>query len=242
MPAFRTAVIGCGFFGRFHLHSWRDLKSAGVQLSAICDADPARAEAAAREFGVPNWYSDPAKMLAAESLDLVDIATRMDTHRKLVEMSVSAGIPTVVQKPMAPRWHDCVAMVDAASRAGVFFAVHENFRFQRAILRLREILASGEIGSPTWARIAFRTGVDVYRNQPYFLTDDRLVILDLGIHLLDLARVLIGEVKHVSCETQRRNSRVRAEDTATICFAIIRTLCPSSNAHSRTVAPSRWKQ
>ena len=40
--------------------------------------------------------------------------------------------------------------------------------------------------------------------------------MDLGIHLLDLARVLIGEVKHVNCETQRRNDRVRAEDTATI--------------------------
>jgi D-apiose dehydrogenase len=101
MPAFRAAVIGCGFFGRFHLHSWRDLGPNGVQLSAICDTDPARAEAAAKEFGVPSWYSDPAAMLATESLDLVDIATRMDTHRELAEMSIAAAFRPSCRN----RWH-----------------------------------------------------------------------------------------------------------------------------------------
>src|SRR5690606_25345006 len=92
----------------------------------------------------------------------------------------------------------------------------ENFRFQKPARRIRAILDSGELGNPTWARIAVRTGFDVYRNQPYFYEEERLVILDLGIHLLDLARFYLGEAVRVSAETQRRNPKVRAEDTATI--------------------------
>jgi predicted dehydrogenase len=122
----------------------------------------------------------------------------------------------IVQKPLAPDWAEAVAIVETAAEAGVPLAVHENFRFQAPMRRVREVLDSGEIGPPSWARIAFRTGYDVYRTQPYFYGEERLAILDVGIHVLDLARVFLGEVERVSCETQRRNPRVRAEDTATM--------------------------
>jgi predicted dehydrogenase len=140
----------------------------------------------------------------------------MDTHRALVERAAGAGIATIVQKPFAPKWEDAVAMTKAAERAGVFLAVHENFRFQRPLLAVREVLRSGEIGPPSWARISFRTGYDIYRTQPYFYDEERLIILDLGVHTLDIARVFLGEVEHLSAETQRRNPKVRAEDTATV--------------------------
>ena len=107
-------------------------------------------------------------------------------------------------------------MTRAAERAGVFLAVHENFRFQTPMLKLKAALASGEIGEPNWARISFRTGYDLYRTQPYFYTEERFILLDLGVHTLDMARVLLGEVERVYCETQRRNPKVRAEDTATV--------------------------
>src|SRR5690606_1411292 len=77
-------------------------------------------------------------------------------------------------------------------------------------------LRSGAIGTPSWGRISFRTGYDLYRTQPYFYDEERFIILDLGVHTLDMARVLMGEVVHVYCETQRRNPKVRAEDTATV--------------------------
>ena len=212
----RVALVGCGFFARNHLYSWTDLRAAGAELVAVCDIDPAKAEAAAREFGVPHWYADFDAMLAAETIDLLDIVTRMQSHRGLVEKAVKAGIATIVQKPFAPGWEDAVAMTEAAERAGVFLAVHENFRFQTPMRRVREVLAAGEIGPPSWARITFRTGYDLYRTQPYFYTEDRFIILDLGVHTLDIARVFMGEVERLSCETQRRNPKVRAEDTATV--------------------------
>lgn len=212
----RVGVIGCGFYARNHLHSWRDLASDGAVLTAVCDIDPAKAEAAGRDFGVPH-YTDAAAMLAGERLDAVDIVTRQDTHRSLAEMVIGHGVATIVQKPFAPSWVDCVAIVEAAEKAGVWLAVHENFRFQAPMRAVRRVIDSGVIGAPSWARIEFRTGFDVYATQPYFLTDERLVIADVGVHVLDLARFLVGDVQHVSCEIQRRNPRVRAEDdTATM--------------------------
>ena len=212
----RIGLVGCGFFSRNHLHSWRDLAAEGAELVAVCDVDPAKAEAAAKDFNVPHWYTSFDEMLAKETIDLLDIVTRMDTHRALVEKAIAAGIATIVQKPFAPTWDDAVAMTAAAEKAGIFLAVHENFRFQTPLRKVAAAIRSGEIGTPNWARIAFRTGYDLYKTQPYFYDEDRFIILDLGVHTLDIARVFVGEVAHVYCETQRRNPKVKAEDTATV--------------------------
>ncbi|HET7716669.1 MAG TPA: Gfo/Idh/MocA family oxidoreductase [Bauldia sp.] len=212
----RVAIVGCGFFARNHLFSWKDLEIEGVRLVAVCDIDPVKAKAAATEFGIPNWYSDIDTMLDRERIDLIDIVTRMDTHRMLVEKTIGRGIATIVQKPFAPTWDDAVAMTKAAEKAGVFLAVHENFRFQTPLMKVAEAVRSGAIGTPTWARVSFRTGYDLYKTQPYFYTEERFIILDLGVHTLDIARVMMGEAEHVFAETQTRNPKVRAEDTATV--------------------------
>src|SRR5215470_11430326 len=95
----RVGVIGCGFFAQFHLHSWKGLADQGADLVAVCDVDPAKAKAAAETFGAPRTYTDAETMLREEKLDLVDIATRMDTHRPLVELAIGNGVATIVQKP-----------------------------------------------------------------------------------------------------------------------------------------------
>ncbi len=211
----RIAAVGCGFFSGNHFNAWNDLKPEGANLVAVCDLDARKAEAAAKQFGVPHWYTNYEEMLGKEKIDLLDVITRMDTHRRLVEASIAKGIATIVQKPFAPDWDDAVAMTSAADKAGVFLAVHENFRFQAPLMRVKRVLDSGEIGPPSWSRISFRTGYDIYKGQPYFYDETRFVILDLGIHTLDVARYLLGEVERVSCETQRRNPKVKAEDTMT---------------------------
>jgi len=211
----RIGVVGCGFYARNHLESWRALAPEGARLVAVCDVDGARAEAAGRDFGVPH-FADMAAMADAVPLDLVDIVTRHDTHRPLAEAAIARGLAVIVQKPFATTWDDCVAIVAAAERAGTWLAVHENFRFQAPLRALRAVVASGEIGRPTWARLVFRTGFDVYAAQPYFLDEERLVIADVGVHLLDLARCLLGEVEEVACMTQSVRPGLRGEDAATI--------------------------
>lgn len=209
-------VIGCGFFAGNHMNSWKDLAPEGADLVAVCDVDAVKAKAAAEKFGVPHWYTDAEEMFRSEKLDLVDIVTRMDTHRQLAAMAARHRVNMIVQKPFAPEWKDCVAIVEDADKAGLFLAVHENFRFQSPLEEVKKVLESGVIGGPSWARISFRTGYDVYKGQPYFYNEDRFVILDLGIHVVDVARFLLGEVERVSCETQKRNPKVKAEDTATM--------------------------
>jgi predicted dehydrogenase len=155
-------------------------------------------------------------MLGEQNLGLVDIVTRMETHRELVELAVRNRTPTVVQKPIAPTLADARAMTAAAEAAGVFLAVHENFRFQTPMRKARELIAGGAIGEPTWARISFHTGYDIYSGQPYLREQEQFVIIDLGVHVLDLARVFLGEVERIAAETQRRNPGVKGEDTATM--------------------------
>ena len=212
----RIGVIGCGFYAQNHLHAWRDLAGGGAVLSAVCDVDPAKAKFAGKTFGVP-WYTDVKAMLPAEKLDAVDIVTRQDTHRMLAETTIAYGVATIVQKPFAPTWEDATAIVEAAKKADVWLAVHENFRYQAPLRTVRKVIDSAAIGQPSWARLAFRTGFDVYKTQPYFLEEEKLVIADVGVHVLDVARYLLGDVQRVSCEIQRRNPRVKAEDdTATM--------------------------
>src|SRR5579871_3170977 len=94
----KVALVGCGFFSRNHLFSWTDLAGEGqVELVAVCDIDPAKAGAAAKEFRVPNSYTDFDEMLAQEKIEILDIVTRMDTHRALVEKAIARRIATIVQ-------------------------------------------------------------------------------------------------------------------------------------------------
>lgn len=96
-----VGMVGCGFYAQNHLHAWADLKAEGAILSAVCDRDPARAEAAGERFGVPH-FTDMGKMLDTVKIDLLDIATRMDTHQELAAIAAERGVAAVVQKPFAP--------------------------------------------------------------------------------------------------------------------------------------------
>ena len=211
----RAGLIGCGFFATNHLNAWRDLGEE-VELAAVCDLDGEKARAAAEAFGVPRAYADAAEMMDKERLDFVDVVTTMPSHKPLVLLAARHKLPTIVQKPFAPTWQECVDMVEACRAAGVPLMVHENFRFQSPMLEVRRVLASGAIGEPTWGRITWRTNFDVYKGQPYLAKEERFILLDLGIHVLDLARVLMGEVERLYCETQSVRPGIAGEDMATI--------------------------
>ena len=211
----KIGLIGCGFYAQNHLHAWTDLKAEGADLVAVCDLDPNKAAAAALKFDA-KAYTDARAMFAAEALDLVDITTQMGSHKTLAALAAEHKVAAIVQKPFAPSWEDCIEIVETARRHNTWLAVHENFRFGTAMRRVRAVIDSGAIGTPNWARLGFRTGYDVFKGQPYLAEEKRLVILDVGIHVLDLARFFLGEVDNLSCETQKRIPTIAGEDTATI--------------------------
>jgi len=210
----RVGVIGCGFFAENHLAAWSSMDD--VVLAGVCDLDISKARSAAKRHGAGAAYGDAADMLDRQNLDFVDIVTTMESHVKLVEMAAARKLPTIVQKPLAPTWEDCVAIVEGCAAAGVPFMVHENTRFLNPVRKARDVIASGAIGSPTWARVSFRTGHDIYDKQPYLAEVDQFIILDLGVHMLDVARFLMGEATRLYCQTQSIKPGIRGEDMATI--------------------------
>ena len=94
--------------------------------------------------------------------------------------------------------------------------VHENFRWQSPIQAVKAVIDSGEIGDPFFGRISFRSGFDVFSGQPYLAEGERFIIEDLGIHILDIARFLFGDVATITSRTRRINPKIKGEDVATM--------------------------
>ena len=216
MSILKGGLIGCGYFARNHLNAWKEVQ--GAQIVAVCDLDGNRATAYAHEFGIKSRYTDVEAMFHAEPLDFVDIVTQHTTHRHLVEASAVHNLHVICQKPMAPTLEDAKAMVNACESAGVQFMVHENFRWQTPMRALKG--AAGNLGELFFGRISFRTAFNVYANQPYLAEEKHLIIADLGVHLLDLARFFMGEVDDLYCQTASVKPGIKGEDVATVMLKI----------------------
>lgn len=214
MALFRGALIGCGFFAVNQMHAWRDVE--GAEIVAICDRDPERLKIVGDTFGIERRYLDASELFRDGGFDFVDIATTVRSHRPLVELAAAHRLPAICQKPFAPTLADAKAMVKACRDAGVPLMVHENFRWQTPIRAVREVLATGAIGTPFWGRFSFRSAYDVFSGQPYLAEGERFIIEDLGIHTLDIARYILGDVTSLTARTRRVNPRIKGEDVATI--------------------------
>ena len=214
MADLKGALIGCGFFAVNQMHGWRD--AARAEIVAICDRNPERLKIVGDEFGIQRRYPDAAALFADGGFDFVDIATTVQSHLPLVTMAAALGVPVICQKPFALNIADAKSMVEACRAANVPLMVHENFRFQSPIQAVRNALKSGEIGESFWGRFSFRSGYDVFSGQPYLATGKRFIIEDLGIHVLDIARCMLGDVKGLTARTKRVNPAIAGEDVATI--------------------------
>ncbi|RJE86592.1 Gfo/Idh/MocA family protein [Paracoccus onubensis] len=210
----KIAVIGCGFFAGNQLHAWAGIE--GAEVVTLCDRDESRLNVAGDRFGIARRYTDAAEMFAEGGFDVADIATTVPSHRALVEMAAAAGKHVICQKPVAPTLIDARHMVEAVERAGRIMMVHENFRWQSPIRKVIDALRGGEIGSPFFGRISFRSGYDVFSGQPYLAEGERFIIEDLGIHILDIARALFGDAERITAETRRINPDINGEDVATM--------------------------
>ena len=205
----KGAVIGCGFFARNHLLAWGDVE--GAELVAVCDLDPLKAGEAAKLTGA-TAFTDAEAMFGSRKLDFVDIATTMETHEALVALATRHGVPVICQKPFAPDITAVRRILATVEAAGLPIMVHENFRFQTPLIELRRAMT--RIGRPFFAHVSWRTGYDVVAGQPYLDDVERFIILDLGIHVLDVARFLLGDATAIHCRMQHTHPTARGEASA----------------------------
>ena len=232
--ALRVGVIGCGFFAVNQVRAWASFSD--VFIAALCDCHSERADRLASELqlDVPT-FADAAEMADKVALDFLDIITTPATHPALVALAANRKVPAVVQKPMALSLEEAKTMVEMMEAAHLPLMVHENYRFQVPIAAVGEVVRSDEIGQPVYAHIASRTAHDIYTGQPYLAAEKRLILADVGVHILDVARFLLGEAERVYCETQRVRPGLSGEDMATVllrhtCGAISVVECSYASA------------
>lgn len=214
----RFAIIGAGFWAQYQIAAWKELE--GIEIVAICNRTRSKAMKLAEKFGIPNVYDDVASLLEKEQLDFVDIITDVDTHLEMTEMAAYKGVGVICQKPMASRLDMAEQMVSLCQNRNVPFYVHENFRWQKPLRELKKQLDNDRIGTVFKARVSFCSGFPVFDNQPFLAELDQFIIADIGSHILDVCRFLLGEAKTLFCHTQSINDGIKGEDVANVAMVM----------------------
>ncbi len=220
----RFAMVGAGFWAQFQFSAWREL--AGARCVAVCDPDIARAQKLASQVEGAQvegaqvegaqCYDDLDTMLRQCELDFVDIVTTPETHKSLAETCAGHSIATICQKPLVATLAEARQLVELFEQQKTPLFVHENFRWQSPLREFKSRLDRDEIGSVFRANIQFCNSFPVFDNQPNLAKLDRFILSDLGVHILDVARFLFGEVDSVYCQTARVNPAIQGEDVATV--------------------------
>ena len=127
----RIGIIGAGGMGNAQAREFGKLK--GCKVVAVCDVDPAKAKALAREHGVAHTYSDVDTMLQKAEIDAVSNITPDGLHKEVALKAIAAGKHILSEKPLATNYPDAEEMAKAAEAAGVINMVNFSYRGAPAI-------------------------------------------------------------------------------------------------------------
>jgi predicted dehydrogenase len=174
MNPLRVAVIGVGALGKHHARILSSLP--GVSLAAVVDINRARAEEIAAAHDTRALFD--ARLLDGQ-VDAVTIAVPTESHERIARPFLEAGVPVLVEKPIARTVGEADAMVAAAARSGAALAVGHTERFNPAIAAARQVLAD-----PRFIEV-HRLGAFPERSL------DIDVVFDLMIHDLDIVLSLV---------------------------------------------------
>jgi predicted dehydrogenase len=204
-----VALIGTKFMGRVHSNAWRQAPRffdlpADIRMAAICGRDHAGTHRAAKTLGWETAVYDWKAITADSNIDIVDICTPNDSHVEIAIAAARAGKAILCEKPLARNSGEARRMVDAVKRSRVPNMVCFNYRRVPAVALAEQMIAAGEIGDRVYhfrARYAQDWIADenfpmVWRLQSKVAGSGALG--DIGAHIIDLARFLVGEIASVS--------------------------------------------
>jgi myo-inositol 2-dehydrogenase / D-chiro-inositol 1-dehydrogenase len=199
----RVGFIGAGSFSTWAIYP--ALHLAPIDLRAVCDLDPAKAESAARRFGAPRWYADHLEMWAKEDLEAVILWMKPRERQALALAALEAGYHVLVPKPPAPSLDDSLALAEASTRTGKSLMVHFHRRFSLGVQKAREIMTRPSFGRVTQVSCSFCSGrYDEVRRVGYD-GPVHAFLLDFGVHHIDLLRALGGEVEQAAVFHEERD-------------------------------------
>jgi predicted dehydrogenase len=215
----RVALVGCGNIAtKGHLPAYAKMPHASIV--AVCDKDDRLVTAAAELTGA-TAYADLGKLLAAEDVDVVDICTPPVTHAPLAIQAMDAGKHVLCEKPIAHSLEDADAMIASADANGVKLMIGQTRRFDHRYVAVKEEITSGRLGRPVYIRRAERQFLPFPADAWYW--DPAVgggVILDVGIHTLDLLRWLFQQ-EPVEIRTAAQSVRSAAQEAGSYDHAMI---------------------
>ncbi|MDP9238566.1 MAG: Gfo/Idh/MocA family oxidoreductase [Chloroflexota bacterium] len=202
----RIAIIGAGFITRVgHLPGY---KAAVANVVAICDVNEEPARKLAAQYGIPRVYADWREMITAEAPDIVSVCLPNVLHREPTLFALDAGAHVLCEKPLATSVAEAAEMFAAAESAGRTLMAAQNWRWDGGSRAIKRIVDTGDLGDIYYAEATAmrRTGIPTWGVFHQKALSHGGALLDVGVHMLDLAIWLMGNPQpvRVSAQTQRK--------------------------------------
>lgn len=214
--SYRAAVIGLGGIAGAHLAGWKETE--GVEVVAGADVNTDAVSKAEADHGLTG-YADWREMLDKEKLDLVSICTPPFLHREMTVEALQRGLHVMCEKPMAADIADAEVMAAAAEQTEAVLAIAYCHRFHGPMMKLKELMDEGIIGTPIFFRGGFTGMVKFDQNHR---ANKKMAgggsLMDNGSHATDLFVYLVGNIANVSCRAGRFMQEMETEDVGITLF------------------------
>ncbi len=207
----RVGIAGYGMMGRAHCYGYRvapliHALPVTPVVTVMSGRDEAALSAAAAACGVPDRVTDWRRLTERDDVDMVDICTPPGTHAEIAQAAAAAGKAVLCEKPLAVTFAQAAAALAAVTRAGVHNAVGFNYRRLPAVALMRRMIVDGAVGEIRLWRASWLSDEFTDPATPWDWRFDHAMggttIADLGSHLIDLARWMVGEISEVSAQSQ----------------------------------------
>lgn len=208
MPGEKTlniGMIGRGFMGKAHTHAYTDLSiffKPKLQPTKRTLCSPTNAEELAQEWGWQEWQADWHKVVNDPAIDVIDICAPSVLHKDIVLAAATAGKHILCEKPLAMNLTDAYQMLKVVEQAGVIHAIGFNYRKVPAVALAKKLIEAGELGQIYHFRGIYSQDFLVNEGFPLAWRLRQRdagagASWDLGAHVVDLARYLVGEIAEV---------------------------------------------
>ncbi|HOX55863.1 MAG TPA: Gfo/Idh/MocA family oxidoreductase [Candidatus Paceibacterota bacterium] len=203
----RVGMIGYGFMGKAHSNAWRQAPyffplKAKIEMHTICGRTTAGVQAARARLGWQFASTDWRELVESPLIDVIDISTHNDSHAEIAIAAARAGKQVLCEKPLALDVKQAEAMLAAVQKARVVHMVCHNYRRVPAIALARKMIAEGFLGQIYHYHARYAQDWLVDPETPLQWKLQKPICGsgahgDIGVHLIDLARYLVGEFKEV---------------------------------------------
>ena len=209
-------ILGAGVAANLHRQAIVDNGKHGARLVAVVDYFPERFNETCARFGVPCVSED--ELLANKEVDVVCICTPSGQHAAQAMAAIRAGKHVLVEKPMALSLADADAMIEASDRAGVLLGVVLQRRVDPLFSSVYSAIRRGDLGELTLGLVT----IPYHRPQSYFdqaswrgtwAMDGGGVLMNQGIHLVDLLIWFMGDPVQVWAQADTLHRNIEVEDT-----------------------------